>query len=100
MTTTSGFDGIDVADQVSDGDVRRCKFLDVAFFRREICDCGGFATLRDQIAAAAANGGIWVVMNLTAGDVGHVRIKQRSEAAENAAFGLSSKTQQYEIMTR
>ena len=47
MTTTSSFDGIDVADQVSDGDVGRGKFLYVALFRREIRDCCGFAALRD-----------------------------------------------------
>ena len=47
MATASGFDGINVADEISDGDIWSREFLDKAFFRRQICDGGGFATMGD-----------------------------------------------------
>src|SRR5438132_4665533 len=100
MTTTSGFDGIDVADQVSNGDVRRGKFLYVTFFRREICDPSGFAALRDQIVAAAADRSIRVVVNFAPGNVRHARVEQRSESAKDAAFGLAAQSEKNEIVSR
>ena len=77
MTSASGLDGINVTDQVSDRDVWRGEFFNVALFRREICNGSGLAALCNQFAAAAANGSIRVVVNLAAGDVRRVRIEQR-----------------------
>ena len=39
-------------------------------------------------------------MNLAAGNVGHLRIEQRRERAQDAALGLSAQSEQDEIVAR
>ena len=55
---------------------------------------------RDLFAATAANRRVGIVANFTSCKVGHVRIKQRCQSAQDAAFGLSAKTEQNEIVAR
>src|SRR5690348_8321183 len=100
MTTASSFDGVDVADQICDGDVGGGEFFNVALFWREVCDGCGLAALGNQFAATAADRHVRTVMNFAAGDIRHQRIEQRSESAKDAAFGLTAKTEKNEIMPR
>ncbi len=53
-----------------------------------------------QLAAAAADGHIRIVVDLAAAQVGHVRVEQRSKRTQNAALGLAAQSQQNEIVPR
>ena len=77
MTAARGFDGVDIADEVRDSDIRRGELFHVAVVWREIRDRRLIAVARDLFAAAAANGSVGIVTNLAAGNVGRMRIKQR-----------------------
>ena len=100
VAAAGGFDGIDVADQVGDGDVRRGEFFHVAVVGREIRNGSGVAEARDFFAAAAADGRVGIVANLAAGQIRHVRIEQRRQGAQDAAFGLAAQAEQNEIVPR
>ena len=93
-------DGIDVADQVGDGDIGGGQLFHVALFRREIGDGSGVAVLGDLVAAAAANRSVGIVVNLATGNVRRLRIEQRGQSAQDAALGLAAQSQQNEIMAR
>ena len=56
MSAARRLDGIDVADQVGNGDIRRRQLFHVALLGREIGDRGGVSQLRNVIAAAPADG--------------------------------------------
>ena len=85
-------DGIDVADQVRDRDVGRGQLFHVAVLGREPGNRRGVSFFRHQFAAAAADRSVGIVVDLAARDVGHLRIKQRGQRAQNAAFRLSAQT--------
>ena len=55
---------------------------------------------RDLFAAAAADGGVWIVADLAAGEVGHVRIEQGRQCPQDAAFRLSPQPEQNKIVAR
>ena len=55
---------------------------------------------RNQFAAAPADRRVRIVVNLAAGDVGHLRIEQRGQGAQDAALGLAAQSQQNEIVAR
>jgi hypothetical protein len=61
VAAAGGFDGVDVADEVGNGDVGRGKFFDVAVVGSEIGNGSGVAEARDFFAAAAADGGVGIV---------------------------------------
>ena len=58
------------------------------------------AELRNPVPAAAADGRVRIVVNLAAGNVGHLRIEQRGQSSQDAALGLTAQSQQNKIMTR
>ncbi len=94
----SCLDGIDVADQISNGDIGSCKFLDVSLRRREIRNRSRFALLRDQIDAAPADRIIWIVVNFAIHHIRQVCIEKASERSQHAALGLSAQAEQDEVM--
>ena len=100
VPSTGCFDGIDVADQIGDGDVRCRQFLHVAFVRGEIGNGGGISAFRNQLPAAAANRRVRIVVDLAARDVWHLGIKQGGHGAEHATFRLSAQSEQYEMVAR
>ncbi len=100
MSAASGFDGVDVADQVGNGHVGRGELFHVAVFRSEPRNRRAFTALGKQIAASAANRRVGVVVNFASGDVGHLRIEQGRKGAKDAAFGLSAQAEQNEIVAR
>ncbi len=73
MPAARRFDGIDVANQVSDGHVRRGQLFHVAIFGREISDGRIVAFARDQLAAALADRIVRIVVDLAAGDERQMR---------------------------
>ena len=50
-----GLDGIDIADQIGDGDIGRCQFFYIAFVWREVRDVGFVTESRNFVAAATAS---------------------------------------------
>ena len=100
VAATRRLDGIDVADQVGDGDVGRGQLFHVALFRREVRDGRVVAELRNLFPAAAADGRVGIVVNLATRDVRHLRIEQRRQGAQDAALGLAAQSQQNEIVAR
>jgi len=76
VPTTRRLDGIDVADQVGDGDIGRGQFLDVAVLGSQPGNRRGVSFFRHEFAAAPADRGIRIIVDLAARDVRHLRIKQ------------------------
>ena len=50
--------------------------------------------------AAPADRGVGIVVNLAAGDVRQLCVKQRGQGAQDAALGLPAQSEQNEIMAR
>ncbi len=95
-----GFDGVNVADHVGDGDVGRGQLFDVAQFAREPGDGRGVAFFRDKLAAGAADGAEGRIVDLAAGHDGDLRIEKLRQAPQDAALGLAAQAQQDEIVPR
>ena len=77
MSAPRRFNRIDVADQVSNRDVRSRQFLNVPLFRCQIGDRCRIAALLHKFAAALADRRIRIVVNLAAGKVRHLLVQQR-----------------------
>ena len=95
------FDGIDVADQVGNRHIGCRQLFHVAFFRREIRN----RRLRRPAARSSsrqrpADRRVRIVVNFASGDIWHLRIEQRGQRAQDAAFRLPAQSQQNEIVPR
>ena len=95
-----GFDGVDVADHVRDGDVGRGQFFDVAMLAGEPGDGSGVAFGGDAVAAGAADGGVGIVVNFAALDDGDLRVHKSDQAAQDAGLRLPAQAEQNEMMAR
>src|SRR4029077_19584971 len=80
-----GADGINVADDVGHGHVGSSQLFDEAQVAGHPGDGRTVAFGGDSLAARAADGLERIVIDFTAGDDGHFRIKKINEAAKNAA---------------
>jgi hypothetical protein len=72
-------DGIDIADQVRDGDIGRGQLFDVAMLGRQPGNRGGVSFFGHQFAAAPADRSVGIIVNFAARDVRHLRIEQRGQ---------------------
>src|SRR5215469_18830742 len=100
MPAASGFDRIDIANQIRNRYIRRREFLHVAFVRGEKGN-GSFVAESDHLLAAApADWGVGIVMNLASRQVRHLRIEQRRQRAQDAALGLAAQPKKDEIVSR
>ncbi len=100
LVAAGGFDGVDVADEVGYGDVGGGEFFDEAVVGSEPGDGGFVAELCDEVAAELGDGGVGVVADLGAGDVGAVRVEQGGEGAEDAGLGLAAEAEEDEVVSR
>ena len=100
VVAARGLDGVDVADEVGYGDVGRGELFDVAVVGREPGDGGVVAERGDEVAAEFGDGGVGVVAELGAGDVGGVGVEQRGERAEDARLGLTAEAEEDEVVAR
>ena len=69
MSATRGFDGVNIANEVSNGHVGRCQLLNVAIIGRQVCDRRIVAFAGNQLTAALADRFVRVIANLAAGNV-------------------------------
>jgi len=95
----SCFDGVHVAEDVCNRDVRRGEFFHEARVARQPCDWCGVAAIGNQVPAGTAQRREWIVVNLASGNVGNFHVQEINQAAQDAALGLASQTQEDEIMT-
>src|SRR5690348_10415896 len=96
MTAASGFDGIDIANQIGDRDIRRSQLLDITLVGSKPRQRRVVTLLGDDGPAALADGIVRIVVNLTTGYVGHLRIEQTGQRTQDATLGLSAKAQKNE----
>ena len=93
-----GADGVDVPDDVGDRHVRRRELLDVALPGLEPADRRLVAPLGDEVAAALAQRGERVVVDLAARDDGHLGVEECRESAEDAALRLPAQAEQDHVV--
>ena len=95
-----GFDGIHVAENVRNGDVRRGQFLHVPIAARPPGNWSGVTLFRDQFAAGLADRAQRVIVDFAASEIRHFGIEKIYEAAQNAALRLSAQAEEDEIVPR
>ncbi len=100
LRAARSLDGVDIADEVGDGDVGRGELFNVALVAAEIGDGSGVSALGNEVAAALAERHVRIVADLAAGDVGHLLVEQRGERAQDAALGLAAQPEQDEVLFR
>src|SRR6266446_7621023 len=98
--TAGGANGIDVADNVGDGDVGSSQLFDEALVAGHPSNGCVVALIGDFLAASAADRAQRVVVDLAAGDDRDFDVQQLHKTAQDAALGLPAQTQEDEIMTR
>src|SRR5208282_5183823 len=80
--STSGADGVNVAENVRDGHVGRGQFFHVTLVTRQPGNGSVFALRSHLFAAGAANGPQRVIVNFAAGNHGDFRVEQLNQAAK------------------
>src|SRR3984893_19375247 len=98
VAAAGSFDGIDVTDQVGDGDIRGSQFFHITVFRGEVLDANVISDASYFVAAPAADRGIRIVVNLAASKIGHEGIEKSREGPQNTALRLAPQSQQNEIV--
>src|SRR5215831_7587175 len=98
MAPLCRLDGIDIADNIGNGDVRGGKLFDVTFLARPIGDRSLVSAMVDKIPAAAANRTERIVVDLTAFDDRNNLIQKICQAAKNPALGLSTQPEKNHIV--
>ena len=93
-------DGIDVADDIRDGDVRRGELFNEPQLARQPRDRRLLAALGDQLAAVLRNRLERIIVDLAACENRDLLVEQRHELAENAALRLAAQAEQDEVVTR
>ena len=91
---------VHIANHVGDGDVRGSQLFDVAVIARKPCDRRRIAFRSDSFAAHAADRDVRIVVDLTSGYHGHLRIHKLNEPAKDSRFGLSPQPEENEMMAR
>src|ERR1019366_1493932 len=90
-------DGVDVADQVGDGDVGGRQLFHVTIGRRQVRNGRVIRVVGQQFAAAPANRRVRIVVDFAAAQVRHMRIKQAGKRAQDAAFRLPAQSEKNKI---
>ena len=95
---TSRLDGIDVADQVGDGHIRRGELLVVALVTVQPGE-GQFVARVGRLAPAAlADGRVGVVVDLTAGHRRDPLVEQFGQLAQETGLRLAAQAEEEEIV--
>ncbi len=93
-----GFDGVDVADEIGYGDVGGGELFDIAVVGGEPGDGGFVAEFGDEVFRELGDGGVGIVAEFGAGDVGAGGVEQGGEGAEDAGFGLAAEAEEDEVV--
>ena len=91
-------DRIHLADQVGDGDVGGGELLAVAPVARDPRDRRAVALLADALAARRADGRERIVVDLAAGQRGHLLVEQADQEPRHARLGLAALAQEDDVL--
>ena len=100
MPSARGFDGVDVADHVGDGDVGCGEFLDISAIARNPGNRRGIAFLGHPVAAGAADRIVRIVVDFAARNGRQVGVQKTHQAAKDASLCLAAQAQQNKMMLR
>ena len=100
VTTLRGFDRIDVADDVGNGDIRRRELFDKARVATDPIDAGRVAMQLNCLPAVGADGMKRIVVNFRAGNDRNLFVKQIGELANDATLCLAAQAEQNQIVPR
>jgi hypothetical protein len=98
MSCPRRLDRIDIADHVGDRDVRGSQLFDIALVAVQPRDVRVVGLIGDEVAAAAADRHVRVVVDFAAGEVRRPFVQQSCELADEARFGLAAEAKQNEIV--
>ena len=92
------FDGVHLADQIGDGDVRRGQLLAVALRARQPGDGGIVAGFGDEGAALGAHRLKGILGNLRVVQNRRLGVEQLGEAAHDARLRLAALAEQHDVL--
>ena len=98
MATAGRLDGIEIADQVGDGDVGRGQLLDESGVARKPPDRRRVAPLLDQLAGVLRDRGKGIVVDLAAGDDRNRGVEESDQVAKDSALGLPAEAEENEVL--
>jgi hypothetical protein len=98
QASVCGFDGIDVADHVGDGDIGRRQLLDVARLARQPVDGHGVAFGGDALASVGGKRRQGVVVDFAPGHDRNGLVQERRQGPENPRLCLTPQAEQDEIV--
>ncbi len=98
QAAVGGFDGIDVADHVGDGDIGCRQLLDVARLARQPVDGHGVAFGGDALSSVCGQRRQGVVVDFASRDDRNGLVQQRRQGAENPRLCLTTQAEQDEIV--
>ena len=98
MPPLGHLDGVDLADEVGNGDVGGGQLFRIAVFAADPFDAGVVAGFGSPVAAALADGIEGVAVNLAAGNLGDGLVQQVDQAADDAGLGLTPFAQQDQVL--
>jgi len=100
VATLGDLDGVHLADEVGDRDVRRGQLFAVAAVAVYPLHPDAVAVLGDQVEAAPTDRRVRVIVDLAACDPWHVRVEQGNQRAHDAALRLAPFAEQDHVVTR
>ena len=98
QASVRGFDGVDVADHVGDGDIGRRQLLDVARLARQPVDGHGVTVGRNALAPVGGERRQGVVVDFAPGNDRNGLVQERRQGPENPRLRLTAQAEQDEIV--
>ena len=98
VATLGDLDGVDLADEVGDGDVGGRELLRVPEVAGEPVDREVVALLGQPRSAIEANGGEGVVVDLAAAHDGRLLVEEGHQASDDAGLGLAALAQKDDVL--
>src|SRR5437588_11409448 len=93
-----GLDGIDVADNVCDGDVRSLQLFDKARIAINPGNGCGILVQLDRLPSVSADRMKRIVVDIRTGNDGNLLVEKICELANDAALRLAAQSQQNQIV--
>src|SRR5215217_3376637 len=100
MTAFCGFNWIDVADDIGNGDIGGCEFFYKTCVTTDPIERGHLTILRQRLPPISGDRAQWVVVHFGTGDDWYALIEQISQQANDAALCLPAKAKQNDVMPR
>jgi hypothetical protein len=98
VAATRRLDGVEIADEVGDGDVGGGEFFDVPLCASDPGDGGIVAGGGNALAPVLGNRREGIVVDFAPFDDGHCVVEEISECAQDARLCLPAEAQENEVM--